>query len=71
MNNLSRILIVVLIIFLPFSAYAGEKVAVLDFKSILAPPELGIAVAEILRTELIGVGDYTVIERGMLEQLMK
>ena len=53
------------------SAYAGEKVAVLDFKSILAPAELGIAVAEILRTELIGLGDYTVIERGMLEQIFR
>ncbi|MCP4405123.1 MAG: hypothetical protein GY801_48455, partial [bacterium] len=58
------------IILFSLSAYAGEKVAVLDFKSILAPPELGVAVAEILRTELIGVGEYTVIERGMLEQIL-
>ncbi len=55
-----------------YSAYAeGEKVAVLDFKSILAPAELGVAVAEILRTELVVLGNYTVIERGMLEQILK
>jgi hypothetical protein len=54
-----------------FPAYAGEKVAVLDFKSILAPEDLGVAVAEILRTELVELGDYTVIERGMLAQLMQ
>jgi len=53
------------------SAHAVEKIAVLDFKSILAPEELGPAVAEILRTELSGLGEYTVIERGMLEQLMQ
>ncbi len=52
-------------------ASALEKVAVLDFKSILAPPDLGIAVAEILRTELVGIGEYTVIERGMLEQILR
>lgn len=67
----SLILGILLISFFSCSAHAGEKVAVLDFKSILAPPELGMAVAEILRTELIGVGDYTVIERGMLEGLIK
>ena len=57
-------------IFCSLSVQAGEKVAVLDFKSILAPEDLGIAVAEILRTELIGVGEYTVIERGMLEEIL-
>ena len=53
------------------AADGSEKVAVLDFKSILAPEDLGIAVAEILRTELVGLGNYTVIERGMLEELLK
>ena len=64
------IIVSVCIVCFSFFAYAGEKVAVLDFKSILAPSDLGIAVAEILRTELIGVGDYTVIERGMLEEIL-
>ena len=71
MNIFHKISIVGLIMLFACSAYAGEKVAVLDFKSILAPAELGIAVAEILRTELVGLGDYTVIERGMLEQIFR
>jgi len=70
MKVLSLITLVFLVCLFSFSAYAGEKVAVLDFKSILAPEDLGVAVAEILRTELVGLGDYTVIERGMLEQVM-
>ncbi len=55
----------------PLPAWGGEKVAVLDFKSILASEELGVAVAEILRTELIGLGDYTIVERGMLEGIIE
>ncbi len=49
----------------------GDVIAVLDFKSLLADEELGVAVAEILRTELASLGDYTVIERGMLEQILE
>lgn len=52
-------------------AWGQEKVAVLDFKSIMAPEELGMAVAEILRTELIGMEDYTIVERGMLESIIE
>ncbi len=63
------LLLVVWIVALP--AWGGEKVAILDFKSILASDELGVAVAEILRTELIGLGDYTVVERGMLEDIIE
>ena len=66
-----RIIVIFVVCLFTFSAYAGEKVAVLDFKSILASEELGTAVAEILRTELVGLGNYTVIERGMLEQVMQ
>ena len=36
----------------------------------MAPPEMGIAVAEILRTELVRFGEYTVIERGRLNQIL-
>jgi hypothetical protein len=52
-------------------AGAGEKLAVLDFKSILVPPEMGEAVAEILRTELTGIGGYTIVERGMLKEVLR
>ncbi len=71
MKVLSIVILMFVSCLFTFSAHAGEKVAVLDFKSILAPEDLGIAVAEILRTELVGLGDYTVIERGMLEQVMQ
>jgi hypothetical protein len=54
-----------------WTAWAGEKVAVLDFQSLLASEDYGIAVAEILRTELVGLGDYTIIERGMLQQIIE
>mgnify|MGYP001333885078 CR=1 FL=1 len=47
------------------------KVAVLDFESIQAPPDLGRGVAEILRTELIELGTYTMIERGKVEEILK
>ena len=50
--------------------YAKETVAVLDFKSIMTSPGMGIAVAEILRTELVTMGEYTVIERGRLDQIL-
>ncbi len=52
------------------SAYAAEKIAVLDFKSILVSEELGFAVSEILRTELAGFEEYTVIERGKLKEIL-
>jgi len=51
--------------------YGTDTVAVLNFKSIMAPPEMGFAVAEILRTELVRFGEYTVIERGRLDQILK
>ncbi len=52
-------------------SFAADVIAVLDFKSIMADDELGIAVAEILRTELASLGDYTIIERGVLEQILE
>jgi hypothetical protein len=49
----------------------GTKIAVLNFQGLMVPDELGIAVAEILRTEIVGLGQYTVIERGMVEQVLQ
>ncbi len=71
MKTITFVISFLLIISFPCSGNAGEKVAVLNFKSILAPPELGEAAAEILRTELASIGDYTIVERGMLENVMK
>ncbi len=44
--------------------------AVLDFKTVSAPPEVGVAVAEIIRTELVQAGNHKIIERGMLDQIL-
>ncbi len=49
----------------------GAKIAVLNFQGLLVDDDLGVAVAEIIRTEVVGLGDYTVIERGMVEQVLK
>ncbi|GAK49244.1 hypothetical protein U14_00464 [Candidatus Moduliflexus flocculans] len=71
MKTLLKGLILFVLCIATSAAHGSEKVAVLDFKSIMAPEDLGIAVAEILRTELVGIGNYMVIERGMLEELLK
>lgn len=47
------------------------KIAVLNFQGLLVPEELGMAVAEIFRTKIVGLGNYTVIERGMIEQVLQ
>jgi hypothetical protein len=46
------------------------KIAVLDFESISLPSELGVAVADILRKELDGTGNYVAIKRGVLKRIM-
>ena len=48
-----------------------QKVAVMDFKTVGDSADLGEGAAEILRTTLMETGKYTVVERGMLEQVMK
>ena len=48
-----------------------ERVAVLTFKSIGTTKEMGEAVAEILRTELVDVGDFELVERGQIQALLK
>lgn len=47
------------------------KVAVLDFRTVGDSADLGEGAAEILRTTLMETGRYTVIERGMLNQVLE
>ena len=47
------------------------KVAVLDFRTVGDSADLGNGAAEILRTSLVETGRYTVIERGMLKQVLE
>ncbi len=47
------------------------KVAVLDFKTIGDNSNLGEGAAEIMRTALAGTGKYSVVERGMLKQILE
>ncbi len=49
----------------------GAKIAVMDFKTIGDNSNLGEGAAEILRTTLAGTGEYTIVERGMLKQVLK
>ncbi|MRR17560.1 MAG: hypothetical protein EG826_14000 [Deltaproteobacteria bacterium] len=52
---------------------AGESrqsVAVLDFESIGSEEHLGKAVAEIMRTELIGTNKYRVVERAQISRAL-
>ncbi len=62
---------VILIVLSANFVSAAETIAILDFKSLLADEDLGVAVAEILKTELAGFGEYAIIERGMLEQILE
>jgi len=47
------------------------KVGVLDFKTVGDSASIGEGAAEILRTTLIETGRYTIIERGMLNQVLE
>jgi len=51
-------------------AGTGAGLAVIDFKTVSAPAEIGIAVAEIIRTELVQTGKHTIIERSMLDRVL-
>lgn len=59
---------------LGISANAAEgklKMAVLDFKTVGDSRELGNGAAEILRTTLLETGRYVLVERNMLNQVLK
>lgn len=49
---------------------AKDRVAVLDFESIPANPDLAQSVSEILRTELINLRQYEVVERAAIEKIL-
>jgi len=55
----------------PLSASDKLKVAVLDFRTVGDNASLGEGAAEILRTTLMETGKYTIIERGMLKQVLE
>jgi TolB-like protein len=65
-------LIVLTVLGSPGGAWAKNKstVAVLDFESIGAEEHLGKAVAEIIRTELVGTQDYRVVERAQINRAL-
>lgn len=62
------------LLLLGVSANAAEgklKLAVLDFKTVGGSRELGNGAAEILRTTLYETGRYIVVERDMLNEVLK
>ena len=54
-----------------FALEGKLKMAVLDFKTVGDSAELGEGAAEILRTTLLETGQYTVVERSMLNEALK
>ena len=64
--------IVFYLIATPISVLSSElKVAIIDFESIMAPSKLGLAISEILRTEIGQHKSITFIERGMIDHVLK
>lgn len=53
------------------SSQATPSVAVLDFESIGSEPYLGKAVAEIMRTELVGTHNFRIVERAQIEKTLE
>ncbi len=53
------------------AAGSRQKIAVMDFKTVGDSTDLGEGAAEILRTTLMETGKYTVVERSMLNQVLK
>ena len=51
-------------------AFAQEVIAVVDFESLRVDKSVGRALAEIVRTELIGTDKFIVLERGELEKVL-
>jgi len=69
-----KTLLFIVVIFSGSLLIAAEnklKVAVLEFKTVGDAAELGEGAAEILRTTLMETGKYTVVERGMLKQVLE
>lgn len=53
--------------------YTGEKevLAVMDFEAKEVPRSTALSVSELIRTELINSGKYTVIERSQMKEILK
>ncbi len=64
---------ILLLVFTICICGAAEKqtVAVLDFESIGSEEHLGKAVAEIMRTELVGTDRFRVVERAQIKQALQ
>ena len=68
-----RLLLIAIILGMVFAAETAycTRVAVIDFESIGDMPDIGRAVTEIVRTELIKTGKYEVVERALLNKLLE
>ena len=69
MKTKGVILLVLLLVAVP--VLAAEKVAVLDFKTVGLEADIGMAAAEILRTEMVQTGAFAVVEREQLAALLE
>jgi len=67
----SLILFISLFFLFTYAYSAGKQtIAVLDFESVGAEEHLGKAVAEIMRTELIGSNNFRVVERAQINKAL-
>jgi TolB-like protein len=68
----SAILVFIILFSLVHCSYADAEptIAVLDFESIGTEEHLGKAVAEIMRTELIGTNKFRVVERAQINKAL-
>jgi len=69
---IGSLILFISLFFLFTYAYSADKqtIAVLDFESVGAEEHLGKAVAEIMRTELIGTNHFRVVERAQINKAL-
>lgn len=62
-----------MILLLSISSFASAKmrIAVMDFKAKRLPKATANMVSELIRTEMINVGKFTVIERAQMDEILK
>lgn len=70
---ISKLLLTTIILGIAFTAETAfcTRVAVIDFESIGDMPDIGRAVTEVVRTELIKTGKYEVVERALLNKIIE
>jgi len=65
------LLIIVIILISPVPSRAENmRIAVLDLTAQGVNPRTAQTVSDMLRTELVNIGKFTVVERGQIDQIL-